>query len=79
MRRLSANSGGHPNAQMKIAGTLNLVKCIASLSSRPAFVNAPFRCRALLWFSGRLTMLWPTLDHNINCVHESLPSVGIKL
>jgi len=79
LRRPSANSG-HPKAQMKIAGTLNLVKGIARLGSRPAFMNAPFRCRAFLWFSGRrLTMLRPALDHNINGVLESLPSVGIKL
>ena len=53
---------------------------IASLSSRPAFMNAPFRCRAFLWFGGwRLTRLRPALDHNINGVFESLPSVGIKL
>ena len=47
--------------QMKIAGTLNLVKGIASLSSRPAFMNAPFRCWAFL------------LDHNINGVLEIAP------
>jgi hypothetical protein len=80
LRRPSANSGSHPKAQMKIAGTLNLVKGIARLGSRPAFMNAPFRCWTFLWFSGRrLTMLRPALDHNISGVLESLPSVGIKL
>ena len=65
---------------MKIAGTLNLIKRIASLSPRPAFMNTPFRCWTFLWFSGRrLTMLRPALDHNINGVLELLPSVGIKL
>jgi hypothetical protein len=29
--------------------------------------------------TGRLTMLRPALDHNINGVLESVPSVGIKL
>ena len=69
LRRPSANSGRHPQAQMKIAGTMNLVKGVASLGSRPAFMNAPFRCWTFLWFSGRrLTMLRPALDHNINGV-----------
>jgi hypothetical protein len=80
LRRPSANSGSRRKAQKKIAGTLDLVKGIASLSSSPAFMNAPFRCWTFLWFSGRrLTMLRPALDHNINGVLESLPSVGIKL
>jgi hypothetical protein len=60
--------------------TLFLKSQSASLSSRPAFMNALFRGWTFLWFSGRrFTMLRPALDHNINGVLESLPSVGIKL